>query len=52
MLPYCFLRSPVKFHGHTAKKFVYFDPNWEFPDCNSSFDSPMAKNWYTKIEVA
>ena len=35
-VPYCFSRSSVKFQGHTAKKIVEFDPNWAFPDCNSS----------------
>ena len=33
---YCFSRSYVKFQGHTALKIVEFDPNWAFPDCNSS----------------
>ena len=27
-VPYWFLRSSVKFQGHTAKKMVDFDPNW------------------------
>ena len=31
-VPYCFSRSSVKFQGHTALKFVEFDPNWAFPD--------------------
>ena len=51
-VPYCFSRSYVKFQGHTALKIVEFDPNWGFPDCNSSLNSPMATKWYTKIEVA
>ena len=33
-------------------KSVDFDPNWSFPDCNSSLNSPMATKWCTKIEVA
>ena len=37
-VPYCFSRSSVKFQGHTAKKIVEFDPNWPFPDSNSSFE--------------
>ena len=41
-MPYCFSRSYVKFQGHTALKIVKFDPNWAFPDCNSSLNSPMA----------
>ena len=51
-VPYCFSRSSVKFQGHTALKIVDFDPNWAFPDCNSSLNSPMAKKWCTKLEVA
>ena len=43
-VPYCLSRSSVKFQGHTALKIVEFDPNWAFPDCNSSFTSPMAMN--------
>ena len=51
-VPYCFSRSSVKFQGHTALKIVEFDPDWAFPDCNSSLNSPMAKKWCTKLEVA
>ena len=51
-VPYCFLRSSVKFQGHTALKIVEFDPNWAFPDCNSSLKSLMATKWCTKLEVA
>ena len=40
-VPYCFSRSYVKLQGHTALKIVDFDPNWAFPDCNSSLNSPM-----------
>ena len=50
--PYCFSRSSVKFQGHTALKIVEFDPDWAFPDCNSSLNSTMAKKWCTKLEVA
>ena len=45
-------RSYVKLQGHTAKKIVDFDPNWVFPDCNSSLDSPMAMKWCIELEVA
>ena len=45
-------RSYVKLQGHTALKIVEFDPNWAFPDCNSSLKSPMAMKWCTKLEVA
>ena len=41
-VPYCFSRSSVKYQGHTAQKIDKLDPNWAFPDCNSSFNSPMA----------
>ena len=51
-VPYCFSRSSVKLQGHTALKNVQFDPNWVFPDCNSSLNSPLATKWCTKLEVA
>ena len=51
-VPYCFWRSSVKFQGHTAMKSVEFDPDWAFPDSNSSLNSPMATKWCTKLEVA
>ena len=47
----CFSRSYVKFQGHTALKIVKFHPNWAFPDCNSSLNSPMATKWCMKLEV-
>ena len=50
--PYCFSRSYVKLQGHTALKIVDFDPNWAFPDCISSLESPMAAKWCTKLAVA
>ena len=51
-VPYCFSRSYVKFQGHTVLKIVEFDPNWAFPDCNSSLNSLMAMKCCTKFEVA
>ena len=51
-VPYCFSRSSIKFQGHTALKIVEFDPNWAFPDCNSSLNSPMAMKCCTKLETA
>ena len=45
-------RSEVKGQGHTIQKIADFDPNWEFPDCNSSLNLPMATKWRTKLEVA
>ena len=50
-MPYCFSRSSVKFHGHTGQKIYDFDPNWAFPDCNSSLNSPMALKWCAKLDV-
>ena len=49
---YCFSRSYAKFQGHTAIKIVEFDPNWAFPDSNSSLNSPMAMKCCTKLETA
>ena len=51
-VPYCFSRSSVKFQGQTALKIAEFDPDWAFPDCNSSLNSPIATKWCTKLEVA
>ena len=51
-VPYCFSRSYVKLQGQTALKIVEFDPNWAFPDCNSSLNSPMAMKCCTKLETA
>ena len=51
-MPYCFSRTYVKFQGHAALKIVEFDPNWAFPDCNSSLNSPMATKCCTKLETA
>ena len=50
-VPYCFSRSYIKFQGHTALKIVEFDPNWAFPDSNSSLNSPMAMKCCTKLET-
>ena len=50
-VPYCFSRSYVKLQGHTALKIVEFDPNWAFPDSNSSLNSPMAMKCCTKLET-
>ena len=51
-VPYCFSRSSIKFQGHIALKIVEFDSNWAFPDCNSSWNSPMAMKCCTKLETA
>ena len=49
-VPYCFSRSSIKFQGHTGPKIADFDLNWAFPDCHSSFNSPMALKWCTKLK--
>ena len=51
-VPYCFSRSYVKLLGHTAQKIIDFDPNWAFPDSNSSLNSPMAMKCCTMLETA
>ena len=43
-VPYCFSMSSVKFQGHTGSKIADFNPTLVFPDCNSSFNSPMLVN--------
>ena len=52
-------RCPTVFQGHLSnckvtrlKKIVNFDPNYAVPDCNSSFNSPMATKWCKKLKVA
>ena len=50
-MPYCFPRSSIKFQGHMALKIVQFDPNWAFPDCNFSLNSPMAMKCCTELET-
>ena len=50
-VPYCFSRSSVKFWGHRGQKITNFDPNWTFPDCNSSLNSPMALKWCTELDM-
>ena len=50
-VPYCFWRSSVKFQGHTALEIIEFEPNWAFPDCNWSFNTPNVTKWCTKLEV-
>ena len=48
---YSFSRSSVKSQGHTGQKIADFDPNWVFPDCNSSLIAPMDLKWCTKLDV-
>ena len=47
----CLGEASVKFQGHTAKKIVEFDPDWAFPDCNSSLNSPMSTKWSKTLKV-
>ena len=51
-VPFCFSRSSVKFQGHMALKIIEFHPNWAFPDCKSSLNSPMATKFCIKLVVA
>ena len=37
--------------SHSAKN-CQIDPDWAFPDCNSSLNSPMGTKCCTKLEVA
>ena len=50
-VPYCLWRSSVKFQGHTALKSIAFDPDWAFPDSNSSLNSPMDLKWCTMLDI-
>ena len=43
------IRQILRSHG---AKIAEFDPDWAFPDCNSSLNSPMAMKCCTKLEVA
>ena len=43
------IRQISRSHG---AKIAEFDPDWAFPDCNSSLNSPMTTKWCTKLEVA
>ena len=43
------IRQIIRSRG---SKIVKFDPDWAFPDCNSSLNSPMATKWCTKLVVA
>ena len=55
-VPYCFLRSSIKFQGHTGQNITDFDPNWAFPDYRpvAAFKSLrfalfMTERWWIKI---
>ena len=43
------IRQISRSHGYF---FFDVDPNWAFPDCNSSLNSPIAMKWCTKLEAA
>ena len=42
----------VKFQGHMGHKVADFDPNWAFPDYNSSFNTLVAIKWCIKLDIA
>ena len=46
-----FSRSCVNFQGHAGPKIADFDPNWVFPDCNSSLNIPMDWKCCKKLNV-
>ena len=41
-VPFCFLRSSVKFQGHTDQKIDNLAQIWAFPDDNSNLNKRMA----------
>ena len=52
-VPYFFFQGhPWNFLVIRLKKIVEFDPDWTFPDCNSSLNSAMATKCWSKLEVA
>ena len=42
---------PSNFKVTWDKNIGDFEPNWVFSDCKSNFDSLMALEWWTKLEV-
>ena len=48
LLFYKIIRQISRSHG---TKITDFDLNWEFQDCNSSFNAPIALKWRTKLDV-
>ena len=47
-VPFCFFRVIHKISRSHASKKRQNDPDWAFPDCNSSLNSPMATKWCIK----
>ena len=48
LLFFKFIRQISRSHG---TKMDNFEPNWAFPDCNYSLNSPTALKWCTKLNV-
>ena len=49
---YCFLKVIHQIsRSRGTKNRQFCPPNWAFLDCNSSFNSPMALKWCTKLSV-
>ena len=46
-----FQGHPSNFKVTRDKKIADFDPNWTFPDCNFSLNSPMDLKWYTAASI-
>ena len=49
---YCFPSLSVKFQGQMGRKIDDLVQNGEFPHCNSSLNSQIAKKWCTKLNGA
>ena len=52
VVPYCFFKDIRQISSSHGSKNIEFYPNWAFPDCNSSLNSPMAMKCCTKLETA
>ena len=52
-VPFCFQGHSRNFKVTRDKTLPFnFNADWEFPDCNSIWNSQMATELYTKLEVA
>ena len=40
-VPYCFLRSSIKFRGHTGGKIDDLNPIWDYLDTGRSYQIPQ-----------
>ena len=51
-VPYCFFKVIHQISRSHGSKNRQIYPNWAFPDCNSSLNSPVAMKCCTKLETA